>query len=242
MRKYALVLLALITVLPIVSAQDNRFGIKSGIAISGMSQQETEIGNVNINWEARSSFQTGVFYNRRLKNSLLSFQLELDYKKLGTGFRVRDIDQRVDPSAKANYEFEYVGFSVLPRIDLFPDKKINPNFMIGGIFEFKTNSAVVFTSDLPDPERSLNNFFFGGDTNNNTEKVLFGYVMAGGMEVATDPVIVTLEGRFTSLFSSVFSENVEELPLNSETYILKIMEDSRHNYFSFLIGFNFYFD
>lgn len=241
MRKYALVLLALITGSPIVSAQDNRFGMKSGIAVSGMSQQETEIGNVNINWETRSSFQTGVFYNRRLKNSLLSFQIELDYKKLGTGFRVRDIDQRVDASAKANYEFEYVGFSVLPRIDLFPDKKLNPNFMIGGVFEFKANSAVVFTSDIPDPDRSLNNFFFGGDINNNTEKVLFGYVMAGGMEVATEPVIITLEGRFTSLFSSVFSENVEELPLNSETYILKIMEDSRHNYFSFLIGFNFYF-
>jgi hypothetical protein len=114
--------------------------------------------------------------------------------------------------------------------------------MIGGIFEFKTNSEVVFTSDIPDPDRSLNNFFFGGDTNEHTENVLFGLVMAGGIEIATEPVIITLESRYTSLFTPVFNENVEDLTLNGQTYILKLMEDSRHNYFSFLIGFNFYFD
>ncbi|MBR9918754.1 hypothetical protein GYB29_14020 [bacterium] len=66
--------------------------------------------------------------------------------------------------------------------------------------------------------------------------------MAGGVEFATKPVIITLESRYTSLFTSVFNESVEQMPLNQQTSILKIMEDSRHNYFSFLIGFNFYFD
>lgn len=225
----------------ILPAQENRFGMKSGVALSSMSQQETEIGNINIEWEGVASYQTGIFYNRRLKNSLLSFQFELDYKKLGTAFRVNDIDARVDPSAKANYEFEHIGFSILPRIDLFPDKKFNPNFMIGGIIEFKRNSAVVFTSNIPDPDRSLNNFFFGGDSNESTEKRIFGFVMAGGVEVATEPVIITLESRYTTLFTPVFNESVEDLALNGQTYILKLMEDSRHNYFSFLIGFNFYF-
>jgi hypothetical protein len=242
MLKYLLTFFGIIVTAQALFAQENRFGIKSGIAISSMSQQETDIGNINIEWEGTAAYQAGIFYNRRLQNSLLSFQFELDYKKLGTGFKVTDIDARVDPSAKANYKFEYIGFSILPRIDLFPNKRYNPNFMIGGIFEFKTNSEVVFTSDIPDPDRSLNNFFFGGDTNEHTENVLFGLVMAGGIEIATEPVIITLESRYTSLFTPVFNENVEDLTLNGQTYILKLMEDSRHNYFSFLIGFNFYFD
>jgi len=231
----------LIIVPLLLYAQENRFGIKSGVAVSSMSQQETEIGNVTIDWGVVTSYQTGVFYNRRLKNSLLSFQFELDYKKLGTDFSVNDIDGRIDPSSKANYEFEHIGFSILPRIDLFPDKKINPNFMIGGILEFNKSSSVVFTTDIPDPDRSLENFFFGGDAKEHTEDYLFGFAMAGGIEFATDPVIITLEGRYTSLFTPVFNEGVEELPLNGQTYIIKIMEDSRHNYLSFLIGFNFYF-
>lgn len=224
------------------NAQQNRFGMKSGVAISSMSHQQTEIGTANIEWGGASSYQTGIFYNRRLENSLLSFQVEVDYKKLGTVFRINDVDPRVASSAKANYRFEHIGFSVLPRIDLFPENKINPNFMIGGIMEVKTNSEVIFTSNIPDPDRSLDNFFFGGDINEHTEDFLYGFVMAGGVEFATKPVIITLESRYNSLFTPVFNESVEQMPLNQQTSTLKIMEDSRHNYFSFLIGFNFYFD
>ncbi|MBR9918755.1 hypothetical protein GYB29_14025 [bacterium] len=133
MQKFLIVFLLIGISSEFSYAQQNRFGMKSGVALSSMSHQQTEIGAANIEWGGKSSYQTGVFYNRRLKNSLLSFQIEVDYKKLGTVFRINDIDPRVSSSAKANYEFEHVGFSILPRIDLFPDYKINPNFMIGGI-------------------------------------------------------------------------------------------------------------
>ncbi len=241
MQKYLLIFSLIALASQHSYAQKNRFGMKSGVAFSSISQQETEIGLQTIEWEGKTAYQTGLFYNRRLETSVLSFQFEVDYKKLGTKFRVNEVDPRIDPSVKAEYEFENIGFSVLPRIDLMPNQKFNPNFMIGGVIEFQTNSTVTFTSNLPDTARSLNNFFFGGDINKNTEKILYGYIMAGGVEIATKPVIITLEGRFTSLFTKVFNEEVNELPFNGQTSLLKIVENSRHNYFSFLIGFNFYF-
>ena len=224
-----------------VLGQNNRFGVKSGIAISSMSQQEMEIGNTQIEWDGKTAYQTGFFYNRRLDNSLLSFQVEVDYKKLGTTFSIKDIDPDATSSSKAEYEFEHIGISVLPRIDLFPDKKLNPNFMFGGIIDVRKNSKLTLRAKTGNNDSITRNGFIGGDINHRTENLLFGYVMAGGVEIATKPVIITVESRYTSLFTSVFDSSVEDLPLNAETYLLKVMEDSRHNYFSFLLGFNFYF-
>lgn len=206
-----------------------------------MSQQETDLGNTTIDWGSKIAYQTGVFYNRRLDNSLLSLQIEIDYKKIGTSFYINDGAQGLNPSSEAIYQFEYVGLSVLPRIDLFPDKILNPNFMLGGIIDVRTDSKLMLRSNSGSDNSLTENSFLGGDLDQQTNKAIFGYVMAGGVEVYTKPVIITLEGRYTSFFTKVFNERVEELPLNPDTYLLKIMEDSRSNYFSFLIGFNFYF-
>jgi hypothetical protein len=206
-----------------------------------MSQQETEFGNREIEWDSKIAYQTGVFYNRRLDNSLLSFQFEADYKKVGTSFFINDGAQGANPSSEAIYEFEYLGTLILPRIDLLPDERLNPNFMFGGIMDIRTGSKLILLSDSGNDSSLTQDGFIGGDLDQRTNKILFGYVMAGGIEIYTEPVIITIEGRYTSLFTKVFNESVEELPLNGETYLLKVMEDSRSNYFSFLLGFNFYF-
>lgn len=241
MKKILLAYFFIISGSTVVIGQRNRFGIKSGIAISSMSQQETEVGNTQIEWDGKTAYQTGIFYNRRLENSLLSFQIEVDYKKLGTSFSIREIDPNASSSSRAEYEFEHIGISVLPRIDLFPNKKLNPNFMFGGIIDVRTDSRLMLTAKTGNEESITRNGFIGGNINHRTEDLLFGYVMAGGVEIATKPVIITVESRYTSLFTSVFDSSVEDLPLNAETYLLKVLEDSRHNYFSFLLGFNFYF-
>lgn len=241
MGKILLAYLFIISGSTLVFSQNNRFGVKSGVVISSMTQQETEIGNTEIKWQGKTAYQTGFFYNRRLDNSLLSFQVEADYKKLGTSFSLRDIDPDATNSSRAEYEFEHIGISVLPRIDLFPDKTLNPNFMFGGIIEARTDSKLMLTARTGNSNSVTQNGFIGGDIDHRTENLLFGYVMAGGVEIATKPVIITVESRYTSLFTSVFDSSVEDLPLNAETYLLKVMEDSRHNYFSFLLGFNFYF-
>lgn len=222
-------------------AQANRFGIKSGMAISNFSLQETELGGNIIEWGNSIAYQTGIFYNRRLDNSLLSFQFEIDYKKVGTSFDVNDIDPNLSTPTKTTYQFEYLGMSILPRIDLLPDRVLNPNFMFGAIMDIRTDSKLLVISETEDNDSITQNGFLGGDLNQRTSKNLFGYVMAGGIEIYTKPVIITVEGRYTSLFTKVFNDSVEELPLNAENYLLKIMEDSRSNYASFLLGFNFYF-
>lgn len=225
----------------LINAQSHRFGLKSGIAVSSFSQQETELGNFEIEWQSRVAYQTGIFYNSRLKESLLSFQFELDYKKVGTGFNLRNVDPNFDSGSKAEYNFEYVGFSILPRVDLFPEKTLNPNFMFGGVLDIRTDSKLLLRSESGADTSLTRNSFIGGDLDKRTNELLFGYVMAGGIEISTNPVIITIEARYSSLFSKVFNESVEEMPLNNETYLVKIMEDSRSNYFSFLLGFNFYF-
>lgn len=242
MRRILLAFFFTITFSTITFSQQNRFGLKSGIVFSNLTQQETEIGDVNIEWGGKAAYQTGAFYNRRLKNSLLSFQIEIDYKKIGTSFSIDDlIPQTTVTNTEVNYEFEYLGFSVLPRIDLLPDKKLNPNFMLGIVGEYRVNSELVISTPSGNDTTVTKNGFFGGQINHQTNSFLFGYVMAGGIEIKTKPVILTIEGRYTSLFTPIFKERIENLPLNGNTYPLKFMEDSRSQYASILLGFNFYF-
>tara|TARA_R110002124_G_scaffold276704_1_gene447617 strand:+ start:5427 stop:6074 length:648 start_codon:yes stop_codon:yes gene_type:complete len=215
--------------------------MKSGIVISTMTQQETELVNREIEWGGKIAYQTGIFYNKRLENSLLSFQFEGNYKKLGTSFFINNVDPNINPTSKAMYQFEYIGISVLPRIDLFPDKVLNPNFMFGAVLDIRTDSKLILQTESGTDSSLTNNSFIGGDLDKRTTELLFGYVMAGGIEIATKPVIITIEGRYSSLLTKVFNESVENMEQNAETYLLKILEDSRHNYFSFLVGFNFYF-
>lgn len=225
----------------LTNAQKNRFGIKSGVAISNMSQQETELVNRKLNWEGKIAYQTGVFYNIRQENSLLSFQFEADYKKVGTSFFINNVDPNAESASKTVYQFDYIGISVLPRIDLFPRKVLNPNFMFGVVMDIRTDSKLILQSSSDVEGGITDHNFIGGDLDKRTNELLFGYAMAGGIEINTKPVIITLEGRYASLFSKVFNETVEDMEQNADTYLLKIMEDSRSNYFSFLIGFNFYF-
>ncbi len=222
-------------------AQNNRFGIKTGIAISNITGQESEIENISIDWGGRSSLQTGVFYNIRIPETILSFQMEMDYKITGTSFSIADVDPSFDQAIRANYNFEYLGFSLLPRIDLFPDKKLNPNFMFGLLAEYRINSDFFYSSSSQSDSTFTRNDFFGGEINHLTNKFLFGYAMAGGVEINMKPVIITIEARYSALITPIFKESVEDLPLNPNTFLLKFMEDSRSQYASILAGFNFYF-
>lgn len=222
-------------------SQSNRFGMKSGIAISDFTQQETTLGDNTIQWKGSVSYQTGFFYNKRVVESALSIQTEFDYKELRTAFDLREVDNRITTATDVIYSIRNVGWSVLPRIDLFSGKTLNPNFMIGPQVDFSLSSDVLIKSNTTGSDPLLGDARFGGSTSKYNEKVKFGYVMAGGIEIKTKPVIVTIEGRYSSLFTKTFNSEVEELPLNNDTYLLKLVENMREQYYSVLIGFNFYF-
>jgi len=222
-----------------VLAQNNRFGLKSGVAISNIIGQESQIDNNSIDWETDVQYQTGIFYNVRIPESKLSFQTEVDYKKIGTGFPANNLF--TGNKSHINYEFEYAGISILPRIDLLAEERLNPNFMFGIIMDYRLDSELIISSTSGNDTTVTQNGFVGGDINHQTNKFLFGYIMAGGIEIYTKPVIITLETRYTSFVTPTLRKKVENLEFNSTNFPIKLLEDSRNQYYSFLIGFNFYF-
>lgn len=217
-------------------AQENRFGMKTGVVASSMGQVEVSLGPVEFNWSGNNSYSAGLFVNRRLYN-LISLQVEMDYKRVGAHATSPDYPE----GTKINYEFEYIGFSVMPRIDLFPESRLNPNFMIGPYADLRLESDLTISLSSGSAGALFDSGFLGADTKPYTNTQVFGIAMAGGIEFKTEPVILTLEGRFSSSFSNVFNESVEELQLNGDNLLLKLVENAKHEYVSILIGFNFYF-
>ncbi len=217
-------------------AQEYRFGMKTGAVVSSMGQVEESLGPIEFNWSENSSYSTGVFVNRRLYN-LISLQVEMDYKRVGAHTSSPDYPE----GTKINYEFDYMGFSVMPRLDLFPGSRLNPNFMIGPYADFILESELTVSLTSASAEGLFENGFVGVNTKPYTSKQVYGIAMAGGIEFKTEPVILTLEGRFSSSFSNVFNESVEDLQLNGDYILLKLVENAKHEYLSILIGFNFYF-
>lgn len=217
-----------------LKAQDNRFGIKKGVVFSGFSQQEQSLGTLDFEWERSSNYAAGIFFNRKVKEAL-SIQIELDYKRIGAGTSNAFLLSGSD----VKYEHEYVGISIMPRLDLFPGLRFNPNFMIGPVVDFRTHSEIKI---LTEGEGEIfTEGFLGVDSKPYTSKTIFGLAMAGGVEIKTEPVIITLETRYTSSIGQVFEESIENLQLDENNVLLKLVENAKMEYVSVLIGFNFYF-
>lgn len=214
--------------------QSYRFGIKTGVVFSGFSQQEQSLGNSDFEWEGYSSYTTGIFFNRKLKEAF-SIQAELDYKTIGASTS----SPLFLSGSTINYEHEYIGLSIMPRLDLFPESRFNPNFMIGPGIDFRTHSEIEIFTEGEGPV--FTEGFLGVDSKPYTNKAVFGLVMAGGVEINTKPVIITLETRYTSYIGQAFEESIENLQLDENNVLLKLVENAKTEYLSILIGFNFYF-
>ncbi|MEO1022289.1 MAG: outer membrane beta-barrel protein [Bacteroidota bacterium] len=215
-----------------LSAQSIRFGTKQGVVRSSFLQVEGD------DFSANTGFELSVLVNKRFKNSPLALQIETGCRQLGahTDISTRFGIDRV--TRKRNLEFEHWFVAVMPRVDLLPDSRINPSLMMGPVADFRLESRLTDTqlagnfTDMQGNPVFVENFFGGSDLNGSTEPVMLGFLLAGGVEWNTEPVILSLEVRYYSAITNMFTNSID-----SQT-----LEDAKHQYFGLMLGFNFYID
>lgn len=225
---YVWVLLLMLSINNSGSAQPVSFGLKGGINVSNYVQADEDILVSSLQPDGDFDNSVGEtitgFFNGRVKNTPLSFQLEVSFKRLGSEFQV---DLENAPFQVIDFDQTYISVSAMPRVDLFPASRFNPNFMFGPYADISLESKLSFITDEA---------FLGEKINGRTNNFALGAQLIVGVEADINVATVSVQAQYGTTFTNIFSE---EITISNQPNDIPIgVEDAKHQFFGFLIGFH----
>ena len=189
-------------------------GVRTGVVFSNFTQSSFDFDSNTDGWVTLSLEVTS-------ETSSLFFVTELSYKGLGANRTDRVVNGPGD--TRTQFDANYIGISPMAGVVVFEDKKLSPRFYLGPNIDILTDSKLVFRR----PGGVIGGFDIGGDTNN----AIFGFNIGAGLDWKLGPVGFTIDGRYTTTFSTVYNESLLEGAL----------DDVKHEYFGVIFGLHFPF-
>lgn len=189
-------------------------GARTGVIFSNFTQSEVDFEGNADGWLILS-LELGS------EKSSLFFMGEASYKGLGA-HRITDAPVGQQGRIRTQFDTNYIGFSPMVGIVVFPEKKVSPRFYFGPNIDILTDSKLTF-------RRQEN--ITGLDIGSDTETVVFGFNVGAGIDFKLGPTALTIDGRFTSAFSNVYKESL----------LGGALEDVKHEYFGVIVGLHFPF-
>lgn len=210
------------------TAQPISFGFKGGVVVSTFAQADEDILVSSLEPEGDFDASTGeiytAFFNGNIKDAPLSFQLEIGFKRLGSEFQI-DIEN--SEFRTVDFDQTYLSLAVMPKLDLFPNSTLKPFFMFGPFADISLQSKFTFLAD---------DGFLGETINGRTNNLSFGAQGIAGAELDLEVAIISFNTQYGTTFTNIFNEEItisnppENIPVG--------VEDAKHQFFSFMIGFH----
>jgi len=209
-------------------AQPISFGFKGGIVFSNFAQADEDILVSSLEPEGDFDTSTGeiytVFFNGNIEDAPLSFQLEVGFKRMGSEFQ---IDIESSEFRTVDFDQTYLSLAVMPKLDLSPNSKLKPFFMFGPFADISLESKFIF---------SANTGFLGEKINGRTNNFSFGAQGIAGTELDLDVAIISFNAQYGTTFTNIFNE---EITISNQPENIPVgVEDAKHQFFSFMVGFH----
>lgn len=171
-----------------VSAQNIAFGPKLGISATAFE------GDIN-NQEGRGSLLAGLFFNTG-SSSIFAFQTELLLHQKGS------YSENTTFNVSRDIEVNYLEIPMMVKFGLPIDQTFYPNFYLGGYYASRLNSTYQL-------KQLDGGFTISDDVNTAADD--YGYIMGLGLDVFSDNLFFTLDGRYGIGQKNISTRDNEEL-------------------------------
>lgn len=191
MRKTAIILLVLVTVLIFnfhqdCSAQELSFGLKCGVNVSNLSQDYTDYAS---DTDVKTGLVTGIYADISILSSL-EVQPEILFSQKGWVESGNDF--------KCNYRINYLELPLLVKIS-FGDI-VRPYLVVGPYFSYRLGTSYY--------KEIVNNLPISGDLDDVIKKTDVGLSFGIG---AQTPAKFTIEGRYSLSLNSISNDTDIEI-------------------------------